>query len=101
MNKSELIEKLKSIFDNSVYEFAHAGKWGVNEYTDLGEINEVDSYGGEGQGETWYSIKYFPKLDLYVKVNGYYQSYNGTDFNDWEDAVNIVKPQQKTITVYE
>lgn len=62
---------------------------------------EVDQYGGEGQGDTWFSIKYFPDYDLYLKVSGYYQSYNGTDFYDGWDCVTEVKPVTKTITVYE
>ena len=62
---------------------------------------EVDQYGGEGQGDTWYSIKYFPEHDVYIRVNGWYQSYNGTEFyNGWE-CCEEVKPKQKTITVYE
>lgn len=92
----QIIEKLKEIID--VSEFAY------NDYDvdklGLGKIEEVEQYGGEGQGDTWYSVKYFPDHDVYLKVNGWYQSYSGTDFNGWED-VDVVKPQQKTITVYE
>jgi hypothetical protein len=62
---------------------------------------EVGQYGGEGQGDTWYSIKHFPALDIYLKVEGYYQSYNGTEFYDGWDCCSEVKPIQKTITVFE
>jgi len=62
---------------------------------------EVDQYGGEGKGDTWWSIKYFPDHDVYLRVYGYYQSYNGTEFYDGWGCVSEVKPQQKTITVYE
>lgn len=65
----------------------------------LGEVEEVAQYGGEGQGETWYSVKYFKDHDVYIKTNGYYQSYNGTEFDDGYGEE--VRPQQKTITVYE
>ncbi len=65
----------------------------------LGEMEEVDQYGGEGQGDTWYSVKFFPKHNVYIKVNGWYQSHSGTDFNGWEDC-NEVSPKEKTITVY-
>lgn len=61
---------------------------------------EVEQYGGEGKGDTWYSVKYFKDYDVYLRINGWYQSHNGTDFNGWED-VEEVRPQQKTITVYE
>lgn len=66
----------------------------------LPDWEEVEQYGGEGQGDTWYSIKYFPEHNVYLRVNGWHQSYNGTDFNGWEDCVEV-KPQQKTITIYE
>lgn len=61
---------------------------------------EVEQYGGEGQGDTWYSVKYFPDHNIYLRVDGWYQSYNGTEFSGW-DSVKEVKPIQKTITVYE
>lgn len=61
---------------------------------------EVEQYGGEGQGDTWYSVKYFPDHNIYLKVDGWYQSYSGTEFNGW-DCVKEVKPIQKTVTVYE
>lgn len=61
---------------------------------------EVEQYGGEGQEDTWYSVKYFKDHDVYLRVDGYYQSHSGTDFESWDSAVSIVKPQQKTITVY-
>jgi hypothetical protein len=61
---------------------------------------EVDSYGGEGQGETWYSVKYFRDYDVYIKVDGYYTSYNGVEFDRGWDSCKEVRPKQKTITVY-
>lgn len=68
---------------------------------ELGDIEEIARYGGEGQGETWYSVKHFKDHDVYIRVDGFYSSYNGTDFNGgWGDC-SEVRPQQKTITVYE
>ena len=61
---------------------------------------EVEQYGGEGKGEDWYSVKYFPKYDIYIRVDGWYQSYNGTEFHSGWDCCKEVRPQQKTITVY-
>ena len=61
---------------------------------------EVDQYGGEGQGDDWWSVKYFPEHDVYIKVSGFYASYDGTSFNGWDDC-SEVRPIQKTITVYE
>lgn len=62
---------------------------------------EVCQYGGEGQGDMWYSVKYFPYHDVYIRVDGYYSSYEGVDFEDWADSCKEVKPKEKTITVYE
>jgi len=64
-----------------------------------GGWEEIDQYGGEGQGDNWWSVKYFPEHDVYLKVHGSYQSYDGTYFDGWSD-VKEVKPVQKTITVY-
>lgn len=61
---------------------------------------EVDSYGGEGQGETWYTVKYFRDHDVYIRVDGYYTSYNGVEFDKGWDACKEVRPRKKTITVY-
>lgn len=66
----------------------------------LPKWKEVAKYGGEGMGNTWYSIKHFPDHDVYLKVTGYHQSHYGTDIDGW-DSVKEVKPEEKTITVYE
>ncbi|MCB1712254.1 MAG: hypothetical protein KDH96_07200 [Candidatus Riesia sp.] len=65
----------------------------------LGEVVEVDQYGGEGQGDTWYSIKHFVDHDVYIRTDGFYASYSGTDFYD--GVGKIVTPKEKTVTVYE
>lgn len=64
-----------------------------------GEIEEVDKYGGEGKGDEWYSIKHFKDHDVYIRTDGYYQSHNGTEFE--QGYGQEVKPVEKTITVYE
>lgn len=74
------------------------------EYLDtfnLGEYKVVDSYGGEGKGETWYKVFHFIQHDVYIRVNGYYTSYDGTDFYDGWGCCSEVKPVTKTITVYQ
>ncbi len=65
----------------------------------LGKVVEVKQVGGEGEGETWYSVKHFVDHNVYLRIDGFYASYNGTDFNDGYGYE--VKPTQKTITVYE
>lgn len=69
---------------------------------DLGELswvmnNVVESWGGEGEGD---SIGYVLQFgDRYVSVNGYYNSWDGADYDD-ADIVEVV-PVQKVVTVYE
>lgn len=64
----------------------------------LGGWEEVDHKGGEGQGDEWYSVKYFPAHDVYIRTDGWYTSYHGTDFEDGYGYE--VKPEEKVITVY-
>lgn len=58
-----------------------------------------DNYGGEGEGDDFWSVYAFCKGDetVYVKFQGWYASYHGREFNEWF----FVEPKQKTITVYE
>lgn len=62
-----------------------------------GEI--VEDFGGEGKGDTVRIVVHFKEGDLYVKAEGYYASYDGSDWSssEWEE----VRPKEKTITVYE
>lgn len=65
----------------------------------LGRVVEVEQHGGEDQGSYWYSVKHFIDHDVYIKITGYYSSYNGTDFYDGYGCE--VRPTEKTITVFE
>lgn len=56
----------------------------------------VDSYGGEGQGDNYYSVYHFPEVDMYIKFYGYYQSYNGSEYQD----CYLVEPKEVTKTEY-
>ena len=62
------------------------------------EIEHVDNHGGEDEGSDYWSVYKFTKggESVYVKFQGYYASYVGSEFNEWF----FVEPQQKTITVY-
>lgn len=95
MTAQQIIEAIKNA-DISVDEFAY-GDFETPE--GVGEWKEVSQYGGEGQGEDWYSVKHFEDHDVYIKTDGYYSSYNGTDFDNGYGEE--VRPVQKTITVYE
>ena len=97
MNKLTAKEILDIIEANmSVSEFAYEDY--DSEELGLGEIKEVDQYGGEGKGDTWYSVKYFADHDVYIKTDGFYSSYNGTEFYDGYGEE--VKPIEKTIIEY-
>lgn len=56
----------------------------------------VDSYGGEGQGDTYYMVYYFPKAGIFIKFNGWYASYSGSEYSD----MYLVEPKEVTITEY-
>lgn len=73
-------------------------KW--NENPDNLRWAQVHQQGGESKGDHWESVKYFPDHDVYLRVTGYYASYDGTSFDGWKDC-REVKPKEKTITVYE
>lgn len=67
----------------------------------VGEFKQVEQYGGEGEGETWHVVYYFVEHDVYIRVDGFYQSYDGTEFYDGWGCCREVRPKEKTITVYE
>jgi len=58
----------------------------------------VDSFGGEGQGEMYWSVYKFTKGTeaVYVKFNGSYQSYNGSEY----DEFFFVEPKEVTRIEY-
>lgn len=86
------------------YEDIYDKGWGgdslFQELIDNGftELSLQDRYGGEGQGEEYWSVYLFKTSDetFFVKFDGYYASYNGADFNDWF----FVEPKQVMVTKY-
>lgn len=70
----------------------------ILEKLNLGEFVQVDQYGGEGDGSTFYSIVHFKDHDIYLRWDGWYASYDG-----WylESPPTEVKPKTKQITVFE
>ena len=63
------------------------------------KFEHVDNYGGEDQGSDYWCVWKFSKdgQDCFVKFYGWYASHYGVDYQGWK----FVKPQQKTITVYQ
>jgi len=98
---AEILTRLEQFFieeDNGGID-AYAHEDFYRDELDLGLIEDVDSYGGESQGERWWVTRYFVDHDVYIKTRGFYSSYNGVDFD--YGICEIVKPVQKTITVFE
>jgi len=94
-------QEIKAVLEEklSIDDFAYGDF--DSEELGLGEIKEVDQYGGEGQGDEWYVVYLFVDHNIHLKVEGYYQSYNGTEFYEgWDDCFEVT-PQEKTITVFE
>lgn len=97
MTYKEIIEQLKEL-NIKVEDFAYNDM--ENPLKGIGTWDEVEQKGGEGQGEEWYSVKYFPAHNVYIRVDGFYTSYDGTDFDNGWDDVSEVKPIEKTIIDY-
>lgn len=55
-----------------------------------------DSYGGEGMGEDYWVVWYFPNLGIWVKFSGWYQSYDGAEY----EGIYLVEPREVTVTKY-
>lgn len=72
----------------------------------LGPIKEIEEHGrGEGDGEEYYKVFNFPLHDVYVRIDGYYESYNdtsfnGTSFNGWSSCKEV-RPVERMVTFYE
>lgn len=97
-NQPKELSELKEIFNKTEYPYDDT----IKEWWDslgLGEWEEVEQFGGEGQGDTWYSVKHFKDHDVYIRTNGYYQSHYGTEFE--EGYGYEVRPKEKLIVVYE
>ena len=91
MNYQEILEVLRKNID-SFEDFAYEEYESDDFVPNLGEIVEIEQVGGEGKGDHWHSVKHFVEHDMYIKVTGWYSSYNGTDFDGGWDCCKEVKP---------
>jgi hypothetical protein len=83
----------------------------VYEIEDLDDETTVDGFhltlvdsegGGEGEGEyverTWkFTHPDEPDFEMYVELQGRYDSYEGTE---WDDEIYMVKPVEVLVTQY-
>lgn len=60
------------------------------------DSKSVHHYGGEGQGEDYYTIWHFPNPDVYIKFYGWYASHSGSEYEGMEH----VEPKQVMVTQY-
>ena len=66
----------------------------------VGNFIDVQSQGGPAAGNQYVKVKYFPQHDLYIKIDGYYSSYDGTTFYDGWGNCKEVRPMVEPTTVY-
>lgn len=117
MTKNELKAKVKELLGNAyrdiINDFFNSEISGGSTLYDSEEVTEfktklaalditfdnVEQFGGEGEGEKFYSVYSFSTQNevIFVKFNGYYQSYDGSTYLEWF----FVEPKEKMITVYE
>lgn len=71
----------------------------VAEVLEVDSVEPVDSYGGEDQGSSYWSVYKFTKGDqvTYIKFDGWYASYDGATY----ESMFEVKPVEKVVTFYE
>jgi hypothetical protein len=95
MIQEKLLERLSELFEQEEGYFAYE----MDDTEEFGEAPIVDEEGDtEGGGDFSMVVRHFKDLDVYVRQTGFYSSYNGTD---WYNDFTIVKPVEKTITVFE
>lgn len=58
----------------------------------------VDSHGGEGEGEDFWTVYKFTQGtdSVHVQFDGYYQSYDGSTFQEWF----FVEPKEVVVTKF-
>ena len=101
MNKlifNEIVEILNQTIKPHNFEYIHSY---LDEETkkQLGTIEQVHQFGGEGQGDNYEVVNYFKDHDVYISLWGYYTSHEGVDYS--ESDYTEVRPKEKTIIVYE
>ncbi len=94
MTGQEIIEKLNEVSSRSDF------WWEDLDEEVFGKCDIIDEEGGhEGGGEYAHRVRFFEDHNVYIKLEGYYSSYNGTDFYDYD--YEEVKPVERMVTFYE
>lgn len=76
---------------------------GVTEFTEACRAADINyshenNFGGEGQGDDYWSVYSFTNGTdvVYVKFNGWYASYSGSEFTEWF----FVEPKKVEVVQY-
>jgi len=88
-------EKLKQLIIESSVEHVAEGYPLSKNFPPFEVVQENSSYDDGSEGLE--KVLYFPESDVYVRLTGYHESYSGTF---WNQKVEQVFPEQKTVTVY-
>lgn len=74
--------------------------WGAREAlsTDVGVVRVVDQTGGEGQGDHAHIVFTTENTGQYFRIDGYYSSYEGTD---WDGELREVHRVTREVVFYE
>jgi hypothetical protein len=99
-------DALLSYVDKDGYEATSWSDWDYEitegELEGIGHVEVIENVGGEGEGDHRHLVFHLTAADgdcQYFKLDGYYSSYGGTE---WDSSdIYEVRPKQKTITVYE
>jgi len=94
---SEIIEVLDEHCGN-IYDFVHEDFEYKTVQDLVGDWKEIWVSGGCDKGSDWVTVYHFQDHDVYIKISGYYTSYNGVEFNSrsWTGS-DVKKIKQKEV----
>jgi hypothetical protein len=92
-------DRTDNILELTVEELGYGLDFEERDWIKHFDYDLIDGHGGEGEGENYWRVYYFPKYNCYLKITGSYQSYDGVNW-DYGDYYEVF-PKEKTITVYE
>lgn len=90
--KSNLYKSIKTYLNLNVLNKQKADDELVEEIIEgLNNVTLVHKFGGEGKGDTMLKIVKFKSYNVYLQISGYYDSYNGTDWDDISEVFPFVQ----------
>jgi hypothetical protein len=96
------MQEIEGLIEGDINEFIGEFDYKNNSFENF-NFEVVEQFGGEGKGDhCYYVIKFTRKSDsedfVYVQFNGYYSSYDGSDYSYGNSY--IVEPYEKTIRAW-